>query len=117
PAAFAWLWATLKDKRPWRGLVKNRCKNGDFYWVDALVVPVRQDDSTVGYMSVRTAPAPAQVAAAEPLYRALQAGAARIPVPGRWQRMSLRTKLIGLVAVMVALQGLAGLTGMFGAGA
>ena len=31
--AFADLWRTLKENRPWTGLVKNRCKNGDFYWV------------------------------------------------------------------------------------
>ena len=39
PGAFQWLWDTIKEGRPWRGIVKNRCKNGDFYWVDALVVP------------------------------------------------------------------------------
>ena len=30
--AFADLWSTLKNGRPWTGLVKNRCKNGDYYW-------------------------------------------------------------------------------------
>ena len=29
PQAFKWLWDTLKSERPWRGMVKNRCKNGD----------------------------------------------------------------------------------------
>ena len=40
PAAFLDLWDTVKEGRPWTGIVKNRCKNGDFYWVHALVVPV-----------------------------------------------------------------------------
>ena len=40
PGAYAWLWDTVMAGRPWRGIVKNRCKNGDFYWVVALVVPV-----------------------------------------------------------------------------
>ena len=39
PGAFADLWATVKAGEPWQGLVKNRCKNGDFYWVDANVTP------------------------------------------------------------------------------
>ncbi len=116
PQAFEWLWNTIKEGRPWRGVVKNRCKNGDYYWVEALVVPVRKEDRTVGYMSVRTEPTQEQVAAAEPLYRDLRESKAKIPEPGRLQRVSLRAKLLGLVAVLVVLQGLAGLTGLFGSG-
>ena len=37
--AFANLWATIKAGRPWDGLVKNRAKTGDFYWVQANVTP------------------------------------------------------------------------------
>ncbi|MDE1990814.1 MAG: PAS domain-containing protein, partial [Betaproteobacteria bacterium] len=44
PAAFEDLWSTVKAGRPWRGLVKNRSKNGDHYWVDATVVPVRKNN-------------------------------------------------------------------------
>ena len=40
PAAFADLWATIKQGKPWMGIVKNRCKNGDHYWVDAYVTPM-----------------------------------------------------------------------------
>ena len=35
-AAFKDLWRTVQAGLPWRGLVKNRCKNGDFYWVEAV---------------------------------------------------------------------------------
>ncbi|WP_416416001.1 PAS domain-containing protein [Klebsiella pneumoniae] len=35
PAAFEHMWSTLKSGRSWMGLVKNRCKNGDHYWVSA----------------------------------------------------------------------------------
>ena len=38
--AFEDLWSTLKLGRPWCKMVKNRCKNGDFYWVKANVTPV-----------------------------------------------------------------------------
>jgi methyl-accepting chemotaxis protein len=42
-AAFQDLWDTLKLGRPWCKLVKNRCKNGDYYWVKANVTPVYQN--------------------------------------------------------------------------
>jgi aerotaxis receptor len=67
--AFADLWKTLKSGRPWTGMVKNRCKNGDYYWVLANVTPIRDGGQPVGYMSVRTTPSRQQVAAAEEIYR------------------------------------------------
>ena len=51
--AFADLWATLKDGRPWTGMVKNRCKNGDFYWVIANATPLFENGQVSGYMSVK----------------------------------------------------------------
>ncbi|HVW67416.1 MAG TPA: methyl-accepting chemotaxis protein [Steroidobacteraceae bacterium] len=70
--AFADFWRTLSAGHPWTGLVKNRRKNGDFYWVVANATPLRRDGSVVGYMSVRTKPTQAQVAAAESGYRAFR---------------------------------------------
>ena len=43
PEAFADLWQNNKANKPWMGLVKNRCKNGDYYWVDAYVRPLYVD--------------------------------------------------------------------------
>jgi methyl-accepting chemotaxis protein len=63
------LWATLKAGRPWSGLVKNRCKNGDFYWVLANACPITEGGQTVGYISVRCKADPKQVAAAAAVYR------------------------------------------------
>ncbi len=71
PEAFQDLWDTVKTGHPWRGIVKNRCKNGDHYWVDAYVTPVYEGDAIVGYQSVRNRPNPKDVAAAEELYRKL----------------------------------------------
>ena len=62
--AFRDLWTTLRRGRPWSGLVKNRCKNGDHYWVRASVTA----NAGGGYMSVRVPPERAEVAAAEALY-------------------------------------------------
>lgn len=67
--AFADLWDTLKADRPWTGIVKNRCKNGDYYWVKANVVPIREHGKAVGYMSVRTKPAQGDVEAASEIYK------------------------------------------------
>ena len=75
--AFADMWATLKGGESWSALVKNRRKNGDHYWVRANATPVRRNGRLVGYMSVRTKPTRAEVAAAEPLYRDLRDGKAR----------------------------------------
>jgi aerotaxis receptor len=74
PAAFAHMWQTLKAGKSWMGLVKNRCKNGDHYWISAYVTPVQRDGQVVEYQSVRTKANDAQIAAAEQLYGALRDG-------------------------------------------
>ena len=104
PGAFAWLWDTIKEGRPWRGIVKNRCKNGDYYWVDALVVPVLKNNQITGYMSVRTEPSRQQISEAEALYARLKEGKASIPKPSAWMRLSLQGKLTGFVGWLIAVQ-------------
>jgi len=76
PEAFADMWATLKSGQPWNGLVKNRCKNGDFYWVNAHVAPIDHEGSVVGYTSMRTRPSRQKVEAADALYRQMREGKA-----------------------------------------
>ena len=70
--AFADLWASLKSGTPWTGLVKNRCKNGDFYWVRANITPIREHGKTIGYMSVRVKADRQQIAKAEQVYRTIR---------------------------------------------
>ena len=72
PEAFADLWATLKEGLPWTGMVKNRRKNGDFYWVLANATPLRQNGNVVGYMSVRVKPTRQQVEQATRIYASLR---------------------------------------------
>src|SRR5471032_2158105 len=74
--AFADFWATIRSGRSWSGMVKNRCKNGDYYWVLANVTPVVEDGVAVGYMSVRTKPSRQQVVQAAALYARIKAGQA-----------------------------------------
>jgi aerotaxis receptor len=76
PVAFANLWATIKAGRPWDGLVKNRAKNGEFYWVRANVTPVMRGDKVAGYISIRGRPTRQEIAAAETIYARIRAGKA-----------------------------------------
>ncbi len=73
-AAFEDLWNTIKDDRSWMGIVKNRCKNGDFYWVDAYVTPINNDGQISEYQSVRQKPARECVNRAEKIYKLLLNG-------------------------------------------
>ncbi|ABE59373.1 methyl-accepting chemotaxis protein [Chromohalobacter israelensis] len=77
PTAFDNMWATLKKGEIWTGLVKNRCKNGDFYWVHATVTPIFEGGEVVGYTSVRVKPSARARAEAERTYAALSAGKRR----------------------------------------
>lgn len=71
PQAFRDMWQTIGRGQAWAGLVKNRRKNGDFYWVRANVTPVMEGGKPCGYMSVRTQPGRAEVQQAEALYAQL----------------------------------------------
>jgi len=73
-AAFSDLWATLKAGDSWMGIVKNRCKNGDFYWVDAFVTPITENGQVVSYQSVRVKPDVKSVESAEALYKRIKSG-------------------------------------------
>ena len=115
PQAFAHLWATVGGGHPWRGIVKNRAKNGDHYWVDALVVPIRKNDQTVGYMSVRSEPSREQIRQAEALYAELNRTKASIPLAGAMRRFGIRARLVAvgaLVALLMAGGGLIGISGL-----
>ena len=122
PEAFEDMWATLKQGIPWTGLVKNRCKNGDFYWVNANVTPVYENGQVTGYMSVRTKPAREAIQAVEPIYRQFREGRAqgmairqgqvvRTGVAGLWTRLG-RMGLAARLALGLGLLG-AGLVTLF----
>jgi aerotaxis receptor len=70
--AFRDLWTTVDSGLPWTGLVKNRRKNGDHYWVRANATPMFDGDQITGYLSVRTVPDTAAVSAAEALYKRMR---------------------------------------------
>ncbi|PWB30209.1 chemotaxis protein [Pseudomonas sp. SDI] len=79
PAVFGHMWETIKQGKPWMGVVKNRAKNGDFYWVSAYVTAIYEDGRISGYESVRSVPSREQIRRASALYARLRAG--RSPTP------------------------------------
>lgn len=70
--AFRDMWATIGAGEPWTGLVKNRRKDGDHYWVEANATPMFRGGVKVGFLSVRVAPTRGAVANAERLYAQLR---------------------------------------------
>ena len=88
PAAFEDLWKTVKSDESWMGIVKNRCKNGNHYWVSAYVTPISENGEIKEFQSVRSKPHKEDVERAEKLYAQLNAGKTpwwlkRAPVPFR----------------------------------
>ncbi|EOG4615722.1 PAS domain S-box protein [Pseudomonas aeruginosa] len=98
-AAFEHMWNTLRSGRSWMGLVKNRCKNGDHYWVSAYVTPISKNGQSVEYQSVRTKPAPGQVQAAEKLYAQMRAGQKSL----RRLHLGIRAKLALVMTAITVL--------------
>jgi len=100
-AAFQQMWNTIRAGKSWMGLVKNRCKNGDHYWVDAYVTPILVNEQVTEYQSVRCKPSPERVERAEQVYARLRAG--KTPYR-RHGAISLRMRLnLGFVLGMLPL--------------
>ena len=116
--AFEDLWRSLKAGQPWTGLVKNRCKNGNFYWVLANVTPFQENGRLIANMSVRSKPSRAQIDAADAAYRLFREGRAgnlKIKdgkvVDAFWSRfdmfrfkgLTIKLRLAIVIAIMAAL--------------
>ena len=71
--AYRDMWQTIASGVPWSAAVKNRRKDGSFYWVMANVTPLMQGDQPSGFMSVRTEARREQIEAAEKLYGQMRA--------------------------------------------
>ncbi|HAU5636535.1 methyl-accepting chemotaxis protein [Citrobacter amalonaticus] len=120
--AFADMWYTLQQGEPWSGIVKNRRKNGDHYWVRANAVPMVREGNVTGYMSIRTRATDAEIATVEPLYKALNEGRCRrrihkglvvrkgwlgkLPaMPVRWRVRSVMALIYVVLAAALHLSG------------
>ncbi len=100
PVAFEDLWKTMKSNHHWMGIIKNRVKNGDHYWVDGYVSPMIDNGEVTGYESVRSKPSRERVERAERVYQRINNGQSAID--GSWLfRLNLKYRF--LVAQLVAL--------------
>jgi len=116
--AFADMWRSLKADRPWQGVVKNRRKDGGYYWVLANASPVREGGRVVGFQSLRRKPSREQIKDASEAYRKILAGDHSLAIEdGRVVkvRSALRRKagrpdiqigVAGVAAIMAALCGI-----------
>jgi len=107
--AFDDLWNSISNEKPWMGLVKNRCKNGDYYWVNAYVTPIFIDDQRVGYQSVRTKAKPGYKQQASSLYSQLRQGKKPSPIQ---KLLAYKNQIVTSIAIatpalvtMLATQG------------
>ena len=129
PEAFEDMWQALKAGRPWTGMVKNRCKNGDFYWVLANATPIHENNRLIGFMSVRSKPGVEQIRAASAAYKLFRDGNAgnlkirdgkvvKSSLLGKLQlfkNLSIKSRLafvIGLLCILMLVIGGMGLLGM-----
>jgi methyl-accepting chemotaxis protein len=111
--AFEDLWRTLKEGRPWTGYVKNRCKNGDYYWVLANATPIWENGQVTGYLSVRRKVASAVIPQMEEAYRAfrekkqgnlqIRYGQAVKPHSGKLKNASVSTQIVSALAVLAVV--------------
>ncbi|MDX5376658.1 MAG: PAS domain-containing protein, partial [Halomonas sp.] len=126
-AAFADLWQTIKRGDTWQGVVKNRCKNGDHYWVRATVTPIIEGGECLGYTSVRTKVEPGVVAATERVYARMREGRSGFAVrqgqvirrgPLGWLARinlhSIRARLSMLTFSALLLLAVSGAVGLYG---
>ncbi|MBL7004969.1 MAG: PAS domain-containing protein [Gammaproteobacteria bacterium] len=95
-AAYEDLWITLKQLRPWQGMVKNRCKNGDHYWVEANAMPLFKNGKVYEYLSVRHPPKRDLIPATEQLYKKISAGEVKLKPAG----LSAMAKSISEIAIV-----------------
>lgn len=102
-AAFKHMWSTLKAGSSWMGLVKNRCKNGDYYWVSAFVTPISKNGTITEIQSVRTKADADAIKRAEHCYAQLRAdkplpAKPTFPLPIKMMLMILVSILLGSAA-------------------
>ncbi len=98
---FREMWTDLKNQKSWNGIVINRCKNGDHYWVDASISPLYENDKMVGYMSVRTKANPEQIQNAIKEYKSLSNSIVKSQMAVAVEYISEKGKFISLILSLI----------------
>ncbi|MFC3681042.1 PAS domain-containing protein [Bacterioplanoides pacificum] len=78
-AVYYLMWEHLKQGEEFFGYIKNRCKQGGYYWTFASVAPIYEHDELRGYLSSRRCPSPQAVALIEPLYQRMTEAEQAVP--------------------------------------
>jgi len=129
PEAYADLWETLEAGESWLGVVKNRRKDGGYYWVLANATPIVENGEVVAYSSVRVQPSEEQIEMAEALYARMREGTAKgvrilhgRPVRAGWRsglyllafpfRPGVRSRMLRHATLSSAIVGAAGAYGL-----
>ncbi|WP_064608137.1 methyl-accepting chemotaxis protein [Photobacterium sp. J15] len=106
-AAFKQLWQYIQSGKSWMGVVKNRCKNGDYYWVSAFVTPITDEKGQViEYQSVRSLPSKDEVERATEAYKTMDNGKGTGTF--RFRQGALLNSILVLALLFSVIQGLAG---------
>lgn len=111
--AFADLWKTIKANKPWQGVIKNRRKDGSFYWAVSNITPLLENGRTVGYVAFRYKATPEQIAAASDAYQKIREGSSGLRIEEghilkikspllRWlSSASIKARLFALIFVLL----------------
>ncbi|MBC7858803.1 MAG: PAS domain-containing protein, partial [Burkholderiaceae bacterium] len=112
------LWQTLKSGKSWSGIMKNRTKDGGFYWVEANAAPFYENGKMVSYITIRIKPTVEQIRAAEAAYRLMKTGQGKIDMRGGkavtrslaarlnlWRRLSVKARFLLSFGLLGALAG------------
>ncbi len=67
--AFEDLWNTIQAGKIWKGIVKNKTKDGNFYWVNATAFSSKNTNGTTRYISVRVKPTNKEIENAKNIYK------------------------------------------------
>ncbi len=70
-AAFKDLWDTVESGNIWKGIVKNKTKDGGYYWVNATAYPSKTPTGELRYISIRVKPTKKEIQDAIELYKTL----------------------------------------------
>jgi len=115
PEAFADLWKQIQAGKLWHGFVKNRCKSGNYYWVEANVTPITEHGQITGYLSVRTRPSRTQISEADALYARMRENKAHGARLTNWLgTLSIKTRLIGMIVLFALISSASAALGLGG---
>ena len=125
PEAFADLWKTIKANKPWQGVVKNRRKDGSFYWAVSNVTPLLEKGKATGYVAFRYKATREQIEHASDAYREIREGSRKLRIEEgsiirvkspllHWlSAASVKTRLFALIFVLLGALVVAGIFNLY----